>query len=54
VEFGARSIGGQTVAYAAFTLTDGAPGDDTNVDGQIVFGPGGLARLATDSGSDGE
>ena len=54
VEFGTVDIGDQTVVYAGLTLTDGAPGDDTDVDGQMVFGPSGLARLAADAGSDGE
>lgn len=33
-------IGGQTVAYAEFTLTDGALGDNTGVDG-VIYGQGG-------------
>ena len=42
VSFGTEMIGGQTVATAAFTLTDGQLGDDTGADGWIVCqgGPG--------------
>jgi hypothetical protein len=42
VTFGTEVIGGQTVATATFTLTDGQLGDDTDVDGFIVDqgGPG--------------
>ncbi len=42
VTFGTEVIGGQTVATATFTLTDGQLGDDTDVDGVIVDqgGPG--------------
>ena len=42
VTFGTVDIGGQTVATATFTLTDGGLGDDTAVDGVIVDqgGPG--------------
>jgi hypothetical protein len=40
VTFGTVDIGGQTVAYAEFTLTDGQLGDDTGVDG-VIYDPGG-------------
>jgi hypothetical protein len=42
VVFGQELIGGQTVATATFTLTDGGRGDDTAVDGWIncPAGPG--------------
>ena len=40
VSFGSANVGGQSVATANFTLTDGALGDDTAVDGRIVD-PGG-------------
>lgn len=36
VTFGTANIGGHTVAYVEFTLTDGQKGDDTGVDGRIV------------------
>ncbi len=42
VTFGTATIGGNIIAYAEFTLTDGQIGDDTAVDGRIVDqgGPG--------------
>ena len=42
VTYGTATIGGQTVAYAEFTLTDGQLGDDTGADSTIVDqgGPG--------------
>ena len=42
VTYGTSNIGGNTVAYAEFTLIDGGLGDDTGVDGVIVDqgGPG--------------
>ncbi len=45
VVFGTTIVGGQTVATATFTLTDGIIGDGTGVDGTI-FDPGGPAILA--------
>lgn len=40
VVYGTEVIGGQTVAYAEFGLTDGQTGDDTGVDG-IIYDQGG-------------
>ena len=42
VTFGTLAVGGDSVAYAEFTLTDGQLGDGTGVDGLIVD-PGGAA-----------
>jgi len=41
--FGSELIGGQTVATVTLPLSDGALGDDTGVDGEIVD-PGGPAQ----------
>jgi hypothetical protein len=43
VSFGATTVGGSPVATATFPLTDGALGDDTAADGEIVD-PSGLAQ----------
>ncbi len=41
--FGTEEIGGETVPYAEFDLTDGQIGDDTGVDG-IIYDQGGPAQ----------
>ena len=52
VEYGTTVIDGESVAYIEFRVLDGGLGDDTVLDGQIVIGRGGLARIAADFNAD--
>ena len=48
--FGSEVVGGNTVTTVELSLTDGALGDSTGVDGQIID-PGGPALFVPEPGS---